>query len=110
VSPARLGRALPTSSRWCLLPLGYEGIQSLWTASSRLPFPYEGDALPDELQRRGFRGIAPGAKLVTLESNQEVLPGQSRAGLPIPLVTTDSDPHVEQCDADGHWRTPLRTW
>ena len=26
---------------------------SLWTASNRLPSPYEGDALPDELQRHG---------------------------------------------------------
>ena len=35
---------------------------SLWTASNRLPSPYEGDALPDELQRR---------ELPTLASNQE---------------------------------------
>jgi hypothetical protein len=43
---------------------------SLWTASNRLPSPYEGDALPDELQRHGsgswgrtnvdgFRGRSP---------------------------------------------------
>jgi hypothetical protein len=29
---------------------------SLWTASNRLPSPYERDALPGELQRHGFRG------------------------------------------------------
>jgi hypothetical protein len=45
---------------------------SLWTASNRLPSPYEGDALPDELQRHGYRGW-----------NRTSVPlGQSQGGMP----------------------------
>ena len=43
VSPARLERALPTSSRWCLLPLGYEDMEPPSGVEPDHP-PYEGGA------------------------------------------------------------------
>ncbi len=43
VSPARFERALPTSSRWCLLPLGYEDMEPPPGADPGHP-PYEGEA------------------------------------------------------------------
>jgi hypothetical protein len=45
---------------------------SLWTASNRLSSPYEGDALPGEVQRRGYRGW----------NRTSVPSGQSRDGMP----------------------------
>jgi hypothetical protein len=69
VSSARFQRALPTSSRWCLLPLGYEDMEPPPGADPGHP-PYESGA-----------AAVRGGKLAILASNQE-LRVQGPAGLP----------------------------
>lgn len=59
VSPARFERALPTSSRWCLLPLGYEDMESPPGADPGHP-PYEGGAAAVRGGKAGHPGFEPG--------------------------------------------------
>jgi hypothetical protein len=66
LNPHQLG-ARPSPSTCC-----GTSAWSLWTASNRLPSPYEEDALPDELQRHGYRSW----------NRTSVLSGQSRGGMP----------------------------
>jgi hypothetical protein len=59
VSPARFERALPTSSRWCLLPLGYEDIEPPPGADPGHP-PYESGAAAVRGGKAGHPGFEPG--------------------------------------------------
>lgn len=59
MSPARVERALPASSRPCLLPLGYEDME-----------PPSG-ADPDHPLYEGGAAAARGGKLRYLDSNQD---------------------------------------
>ena len=58
VSPARFERALPTSSRWCLLPLGYEDREPPPGADPGHP-PYEGGAAAVRGGKATGAGIEP---------------------------------------------------
>jgi hypothetical protein len=83
VSAAQFEGALPTSSRWCLLPLGYEDIEPLPRLERVLRLT--GSALwPDELQRH---------KLGNLGSNQEPLDPESSA-LPIAPFPMGTDGEI----------------
>src|SRR5262249_50304599 len=59
VSPARFERALATSSRWCLLPLGYEDMEPPPGADPGHP-PYEGGAAAVRGGKAGHPGLEPG--------------------------------------------------
>ena len=84
VSPAGFGPALPTSSRWCLLPLGYEDMASLRADLNRLPVLYERTALPGELQRHeaGEPGLEPGTLPPSPEANPSIGGFASRTNPP----------------------------
>ena len=58
VSSARFQRALPTSSRWCLLPLGYEDMEPPPGADPGHP-PYEGGAAAVRGGKATGAGIEP---------------------------------------------------
>ena len=70
VSPARLERALPATSRPCLLPLGYEDMEPIPGVEPGRP-PYEGGAA-GRAHRRGWPSWSRTRKLRV----------QSAAGLP----------------------------
>jgi hypothetical protein len=59
VSSARFERALPTSSRWCLLPLGYEDVEPPPGVDPGHP-PYEGGAAAVRGGKAGHPGFEPG--------------------------------------------------
>ena len=59
VSSARFERALPTSLRWCLLPLGDEDLEPPPGADPGRP-PYEGGAAAVRGGKAGHPGFEPG--------------------------------------------------
>lgn len=75
-----------TRNIWLLgpasLPCWSTSTRSLWTVSNRLPLPYEGSALPGELQRRGFRGWTrtSGGKGQSLAGDADAPPGNGTGG------------------------------
>lgn len=71
VRPAGFEPASSRLSTWRLCHWATNA-QSLWTVSNRLPPQYECGALPDELQRRGYRGW----------NRTSVLLIQSQGGMP----------------------------
>jgi hypothetical protein len=86
VSPARFERTLPTSSRWCLLPLDYEDVEPPPGVEPGLP-PYGGGAA-GRARRRSWPSWSRTRKLRV----------QSPAGLPIPLMAIECG----RCDSNAH--------
>src|SRR6266487_2340262 len=54
VSPKGVEPTLPSASRWCLLPLGYEDVEPL-AGSDPAAFRLRGGSSATELQRRGWQ-------------------------------------------------------